>query len=81
MNEGTRVRFVCEVWRYPHFIVPSGAVGTVVEWDEEIVRVRMEEDLGPGAAEWNNEVHWYAQADDDPAHDIAAIGDDLEVLS
>jgi hypothetical protein len=54
--------------------------GTVAEWSDDIVRVRLDCWV-PGAEEWGNEVHWYVLADDDPAHDIAAIGDDLEVLS
>lgn len=59
--EGSRVRLRNVVERYPHFIAPAGALGTVVTLDEEVLAVRLDEPLA-GAEEWGNEVHWYAGA-------------------
>lgn len=61
---GTRMTLLHEVWRYPHFAVPKGAAGTVVHSDEWCVALRMDEHI-PGAEEWDNEVHWVPNNDDD----------------
>lgn len=56
ITEGARVRFTRSLERFPHFTVPEGAVGEVVEEaSHEIVCVRMDEPL-PGAEPWDNEV-------------------------
>lgn len=59
MEEGTKVRFVRDVERYPHFVVPEGRTGTVTVSDEKVIRVKLDEALD-GAGEWENEVHWYS---------------------
>lgn len=52
-----------EIDRYPNFVVPKGAKGTIVEYDpSEIIRVQLDNHLD-GAEEWRNEVHWYENAD------------------
>lgn len=55
---GERVELLRDVERYPHFIAPKGATGTVTGVDEELVRVRLDQPL-PGAEEWGNEVQWH----------------------
>lgn len=57
-SEGDRVKLVQKVDRYPHFVVPTGAEGTVVKNNEELLAVRIDTEV-EGADEWNNEVHWY----------------------
>lgn len=57
--EGERVELTRDVERYPHFIAPEGARGTVVHVSPEQFSVRMDEPI-EGAEEWDNEVCWYA---------------------
>jgi hypothetical protein len=71
MTEGTRVILKNDVERYPHFIAPKGATGTVVDvGDPQVFAVRMD-DLVEGAEEWDNEVHW--MNDDDPTLDLEVL--------
>lgn len=70
--EGARVKFLGPLDRYPHFIVPDGAIGTVVESTEFLFVVRLDVHL-PGAEAWENEVSW-------PWEDFSSVGTDLEVL-
>lgn len=73
LEVGTKVRLRRDVERYPHFIAPAGATGTVVDiGDDTIFAVRMDERI-PGAGTWDNEVHWPDGMYGNPA-------DDLEVL-
>jgi S-adenosylmethionine/arginine decarboxylase-like enzyme len=79
---GTRVRLTRAVDRYPHFIAPEGATGTVVVSERgNIVAVRLDTHL-PGAEDWSNEIHW---SDDDlaaePDPGYSHISYDLEVVS
>jgi len=68
---GTKVILLHNVDRYPHFIAPQGATGTVIDvGDPQVFAVQMDEDI-PGAEEWDNEVHW--TNGDDPAQDIAEL--------
>ena len=70
---GTRVRLTNAVDRYPHFIAPQGATGTLVTSAPGVVAMYLDEHLD-GAEEWGNEVRWYPSNGDFPA-------DDMEVLS
>lgn len=58
MEEGTRVRLARNVERYPHFVAPAGAEGVITTISENLIAVRLDEDV-EGADEWNNEVHWH----------------------
>lgn len=58
MNEGTRVRLRRDVDRYPHFVAPQGAEGTVTKNGDDFLAVKLDEPLD-GAEEWDNEVQWY----------------------
>lgn len=58
METGTKVRLSRDIERYPHFTAPEGATGQVVAYDDEIIRVKLDDKL-PGAEEWDNELHWY----------------------
>lgn len=58
MDEGTRVRLKRDVDRYPHFVAPEGAEGTVTKNWDDLIAVKLDEDLD-GADEWDNEVQWY----------------------
>lgn len=72
---GDRVRLTVEVWRYPHFLVPAGATGTVVDMTDavpEMFAVRLDEFV-PGASEWDNEIHWILEYGDDPTGEIALL--------
>lgn len=75
---GRRVRLLRNVERYPHFIADAGLVGVVSHVDDDVLAVRLEEPLA-GAEAWDNEVHWYMEADGSVAAVVAA--EDLEVLS
>jgi hypothetical protein len=63
-RRGTRHRLTRAVERFPHFVAPVGATGTITEADEDYVCLRMDEHL-PGAEEWDNEVVWSAEDDCD----------------
>jgi hypothetical protein len=67
---GSRLVLKHDVDRYPHFIAPKGATGTVVhsEWGE-VFCVRMDEPI-PGAEDWDNEVIWSVRDGDDPTRDV-----------
>ena len=56
---GSRVELVVDVDRYPHFVAPAGATGTVVEHGDPgiVLAVRLDEPVA-GAEDWDNEVHW-----------------------
>ena len=73
-RNGTKVRLVQSVDRYPSFIAPAGATGVVVDdgADESglILSVLMDEPL-EGAEHWGNEVLW--ANDDDPRDDLEEI--------
>lgn len=51
---GARLRARREIDRWPHFSVPEGAGGTVVEASDELLAVRFDIDLGEGASDWDN---------------------------
>lgn len=70
-QSGDRVRLIHDVDRYPHFIAPAGATGTVVDHGDPSIAlaVRLDEIL-EGAEEWENEVHWL---DYDPCEDVVAL--------
>lgn len=73
--EGTRVRTRGSVERYPHFTVPAGATGTVIDVIPDAVAVKMDRHI-PGCEDWSNEVVW--QIEDLLYHDLS---DDLEVIA
>ena len=58
MKIGDRVITIDEVDKYPHFIVPKGKKGTILEYSTDIVRIRMD-DYIEDCEEWDNEVHFY----------------------
>jgi hypothetical protein len=70
-KEGMRLRLRHDVERYPHFIAPAGAVGTVTCVDSDVLCLRLDEHL-PGAEEWDNEVVWSIRDGDDPSLDLQA---------
>jgi hypothetical protein len=63
LSMGNRVRLVDDQERYPHFIVPAGAYGTVVDTTDGVVSVRMDDRI-EGAESWENELYF----DEDHAH-------------
>lgn len=70
---GTRVRLTQDVERFPHFIAPKGAVGTVTSNDEYGFWVKLDAHL-PGAEEWDNEIQWSPDIeDDDPTADVEVL--------
>jgi hypothetical protein len=81
---GTRVRLRRDVDRYPHFVAPAGALGTVSALDLEaadcLVWVALDE-IVDGADEWDNAVQF--SDGDDYSGDLeiipATIGDGADV--
>jgi len=76
-ENGARVRLTADVERFPHFIAPKGATGTVeiqpdLSGELEVYAVRLDKPL-EGAEEWANEIHWYPANGDDPAADLEVI--------
>ncbi len=58
LTTGTRVRLIHDVDRYPHFIAPEGATGTVVDiGDPMVFAVKLDVHID-GAEDWDNEIHW-----------------------
>lgn len=54
---GAHFRLTGAVERYPHFLAPVGATGTVVEACPDVISLHMDEYL-PGAESWDNEIVW-----------------------
>lgn len=59
IEEGISVRLTRDIERYPDFIAPEGATGTVTKVWDDLIAVELDEHL-EGAEEWGNEVQWYA---------------------
>lgn len=84
---GARVRVIEEVHRYPHFIVPEGALGTVSSVESaRLFWVELDETID-GAEEWDNAVSFDATQnwveDDSPrgGHlDGESLGDIMEQI-
>lgn len=66
---GARVRLKEDVDRFPHFIAPAGATGTISGIEAGITWVKMDEHI-PGAEEWDNEIQFLHEEG----------GDDMSVL-
>lgn len=72
---GTKVRFKGPLERYPHFTVPDGTMGEVVDSDEEFERlvVKVTSTEVPGLTddpEWKGEVIFCLPEGDDPVADL-----------
>jgi hypothetical protein len=61
---GERFRLARPVDRFPHFLAPTGASGTVTHSDEHTICLHMDEYLA-GAEKWDNEIVWSADEDQD----------------
>lgn len=64
---GSRWRLRHNVDRYPHFIAPEGAYGTVTDTYDSNISLKLDEPLA-GAEDWDNEVVW---AEDPKAENFA----------
>lgn len=69
-GKGDRVRLTRPVERFPHFIAPEGATGTVTEASAALILVHMDDTLA-GAEEWDNQIAWSVPDGDTPNVDIA----------
>lgn len=78
MEPGTRVRLLSDVDRYPHFVAPAGSTGEVVEYSNDSIRVRLDDDL-EGAEEWGNEIQWYQGMFEEEDFE-AAFRNEVEVI-
>ena len=63
MEIGTQIMLRRSIDRFPHFIVEQGATGTVVEFSDGLVRVKMDDHI-EGCEEWDNEIVWSDFGDD-----------------
>lgn len=75
---GDRARLRRRLERFPRFHVEAGATGTIREFSESLISLRMDEDV-PGAEEWDNAICWTAE-DSAPGLLIAVFFDDAEVF-
>jgi hypothetical protein len=68
---GTKVQFVEDVERYPHFTIPAGVTGVVVHGTNEGIGVRVDQVVEglTDNAEWEGVFLWDAGTWDDEAHD------------
>lgn len=57
LPEGTHVVLVADVERFPHFIVPAGRTGRVVERSASLVLVAMDEPF-QGGEDWDHEIQF-----------------------
>lgn len=55
---GKRVKLTTDIMKFPHFIAKKGQTGTIVEYDEELVSIKMDEYM-EGAETWDNCIHLY----------------------
>ena len=63
--------------RFPSFIAKKGMTGVIVavpDSDHANLAVRLDDHLD-GAEEWDNEVHWIEDLDDDDVHGDIKICD------
>jgi hypothetical protein len=60
---GTRWTLKFDVCRYPSFLAAAGMIGTVIEADEGLVRLKMDEHLD-GAEAWDNCIEWVREDDE-----------------
>jgi hypothetical protein len=58
---GTRVTARYNVDRYPHFLVPKGATGTVLDQGDGLFVVKLDQPVA-GCEEWDQEIY-YADSD------------------
>lgn len=58
---GSRWRLKRDIDRYPHFIAPKGAVGTVTDTYNSCISLKLDFQLA-GAEGWDNEVVWAEDA-------------------
>lgn len=69
LTVGTRVRTRHAIDRYPHFLAPAGALGTVTSTPSAdpsgTLCVKMDEIID-GAEDWDNEIVWSVGDGDDP---------------
>jgi hypothetical protein len=70
------VKLIRPVDRYPDFIAPLGATGTVVENTGDFISVKLDAPLA-GAEEWDNCVMWGA----DCLETLADFAEDVCVLT
>ncbi|MHB8242799.1 MAG: hypothetical protein ACYDHN_12525 [Solirubrobacteraceae bacterium] len=61
---GARFRLTEPVERFPHYLAPAGATGTIVEASKHVINLHMDEYL-PGAEAWDNEITWTEDDDYD----------------
>lgn len=54
---GSRWKLKRDVDRFPHFVAPAGAEGTITDTYDSNISLRLDEPLA-GAEEWDNEVVW-----------------------
>jgi hypothetical protein len=73
VSVGDRVRFTQSVDRFPHFIVPRGATGTVTSEDLGVIWIRVDQQIR-GAEPWENEVSWDESADGPLADYVEVLG-------
>lgn len=70
---GSRVRLRHDVDRFPHFVAPAGALGTVVDPPEpDGTAVRLDE-IVEGADDWDNEIHWVNGDDPEPDLELVSL--------
>lgn len=55
---GDRFELVCEVDRFPNFLVNVGKVGTVVRSNSLQIALKMDEFIS-GAEDWDNCIEWF----------------------
>lgn len=74
-KSGDRVRLNYDVERYPHFIAPKGAAGTIlpIHDGDSVLLVRLDEPVF-GMEEWDNELQVMLDgSDDDPAEMLSHL--------
>jgi hypothetical protein len=54
---GDRVKLKVEIDRYPNFVAPKGAAGTVAEITSTHIHIKMDEPIR-GCEEWDNCIMW-----------------------
>ncbi len=70
---GRCVRFRRDVERFPNFMAKAGMSGKIDEYGEDHIAVRVHQDLGEGAEEWENHVIWREETLDEFLKDVKVI--------
>ena len=58
LERGKKVKLLRDIDKFPHFIAKKGSTGKIVDYNENLVSIKLDEKI-EGAEHWDNCVHLY----------------------